>query len=293
MIGAMNKIFILFLILLLFSCKDSATDKIARLVEEWEGKEITFPKQSCYKVIGDTTSQRLKQNSNYSIVTYVDSMGCMSCKLKLHVWASLIQQLDSITNSSIPVRFFLHTNDLKRMRNVLKQYNFNYPVYIDEKDSFNILNQFPSEMMFQTFLLDKDNRVVAIGNPVNNSKIKDLYLSIISGKELKPMKLEQSLTTVLLSDNEIDLKQFSWRDRQEIEVEITNTGENPLVIYEAITSCGCMTVEYDRQPINPNKTIALKISYKAEHPEHFDKTITIHCNAENSPLILKISGNAE
>lgn len=290
----MNKTTLLFLLLFLSSCKENEQERITRLVRKWEGKEIIFPKYVNFSILGkDTPCQGLKQMRNYSIITYVDSIGCISCKLKLDVWTNLIHQLDSITNSSVPVFFFLHPSSVKGIHNILKQHKFDYPVCIDEKDSFNILNQFPSEMMFQTFLLDKDNRVVAIGNPVNNSKIKDLYLSIISGKELKPMKPEQSLTTVLLSDNEIDLKQFSWRDRQEIEVEITNTGENPLVIYEAVTSCGCMTVEYDRQPIKPNKTIALKISYKAEHPEHFDKTITIHCNAENSPLILKISGNAE
>lgn len=290
----MNKTTLLLLLLFISSCKETEQERITRLVREWEGKEIIFPEHVNFSILGkDTLYQGLKQMRNYSIITYVDSIGCISCKLKLHDWTGIIHELDSITNSSVPVFFFLHPNSVKSMHNILKQHNFDYPVCIDEKDSFNILNQFPSEMMFQTFLLDKDNRVIAIGNPVNNSKIKDLYLSIISGKELKPMKPEQSLTTVSLSDNEIDLKQFSWRDRQEIEVEITNTGENPLVIYEAVTSCGCMTIEYDRQPIKPNKTIALKISYKAEHPEHFDKTITIHCNAENSPLILKISGNAE
>lgn len=37
------------------------------------------------------------------------------------------------------------------MINVLKQYKFNYPVCIDEKNSFNLLNHFPVDMNFQTF----------------------------------------------------------------------------------------------------------------------------------------------
>ena len=36
-------------------------------------------------------------------------------------------------------------------------------------------------MMFQTFLLDKDNKVVVIGNPIHNLKVRDLYLQKIAG----------------------------------------------------------------------------------------------------------------
>ena len=37
----------------------------------------------------------------------------------------------------------------------------------------------------------------------------------------------------------------------------------------------------------------LSIIYKAEHPEHFSKTVRIHCNSESSPIILTVSGNAQ
>ncbi|WP_310591258.1 DUF1573 domain-containing protein [Bacteroides stercoris] len=35
------------------------------------------------------------------------------------------------------------------------------------------------------------------------------------------------------------------------------------------------------------------MTYKAEHPEHFNKTITVYCNIESSPLVLKIMRDAE
>jgi hypothetical protein len=37
----------------------------------------------------------------------------------------------------------------------------------------------------------------------------------------------------------------------------------------------------------------LEVTYKAEHPEHFNKTITVYCNIESSPLVLKIMRDAE
>ena len=39
--------------------------------------------------------------------------------------------------------------------------------------------------------------------------------------------------------------------------------------------------------------MVLNVIYKAEHPEYFDKTITVYCNVETSPIVLRITGNAE
>ena len=65
------------------------------------------------------------------------------------------------------------------------------------------------------------------------------------------------------------------------------------MINDVITSCGCTKVDYTKKPILSGENIILKIKYKAEQPEHFNKTITVYCNAEGSPFHLKISGNAK
>lgn len=46
------------------------------------------------------------------------------------------------------------------------------------------------------------------------------------------------------------------------------------------------------EPVQPGGEVALEVAYKADHPEHLDKTVTVHCNAEASPLVLRINGNA-
>lgn len=43
----------------------------------------------------------------------------------------------------------------------------------------------------------------------------------------------------------------------------------------------------------PGKSLAVKVTYKADHPEHFNKTIILYCNASASPLELKITGDAK
>lgn len=100
-----------------------------------------------FTVLGADTNFLFK--SEYRIITYVDSAGCTSCKLKLEWWKKFISQLDTIGN--LPVLFFLHPKNRKELNYILKRDNFNYPVCIDENDSLNKLNHFPSDLMFQTF----------------------------------------------------------------------------------------------------------------------------------------------
>ncbi len=101
---------------------------------------------------------------------YIDSIGCMSCKMNLPEWANFIIELDSISNKTVPCLFIFNPkkNGKERVVSLLRRVHFSYPVCIDEKDSFNLLNKFPKDNRFQTFLLDKNKKVVAIGNPINN-----------------------------------------------------------------------------------------------------------------------------
>lgn len=134
--------------------------------------------------------------------------------------------------------------------------------------------------------------MIAIGNPVHNPKIKEIYLDIISGKESIPKK-EEVTTKVEVSSMQIDFGDFDWEDVQTCAFSLQNTGEHPLIVQDIITSCGCTTVEYSKEPVPSGKSLDIKVTYKADHPEHFNKTITVYCNAEESPLQLKIQGSAK
>ena len=284
----MKKLLFLLMMSCLFSCKETDKERINRLVSEWSGKEIVYPNDMQFTSLGNDTNYLFK--NEYTVMTYVDSIGCTSCKLKLPQWKEFINELDSIGNTS--VLFFLYPKNKKELTYLLKRDRFAHPVCIDENDSFNKLNHFPSDMMFQTFLLDKENKVVAIGNPIQNPKVKELYLHIIMGDKA-PEETVRMQTTVACPMAALDMGEFDWQQEQTGSFELTNTGNHPLVIIDAVTSCGCTSVVYDKAPIPPAKSTELKVRYKADHPEHFNKTITVHCNAEASPVKLSIKGNAQ
>lgn len=285
----MKKLIFIFIILFFVSCNSTLTQNITDILMEWKDRKVIFPERMTYIMQGDTVNFVLSTN-RYKILSYVDSLGCMSCKLNIGGWKELIQYYDSVIHDSLQYMLVFNSNEESYLSYILEKEHFSYPVCLDSKDSLNSLNNFPKEMAFQTFLLDQDNKVVAIGNPVHNPQIKKLYLNIILGK--KNELSTQPQTTAVLSESYIDMGTFEWEQKQTVDFTILNTGEELLIVNEILTSCGCTTVEYSKEPILPNKTLSLKVEYKAEHPEHFDKTITVYCSAKGAPFQLKIRGNA-
>ena len=282
---------LLMLICLLAACQDSDKQRLTRLVKEWDGKEVVFPSRSVFTVQGRDTVDFRWEFSPYRIVTYVDSIGCTSCKLQLPKWKQLIAETDSLFGKDkLSYVFFFHPKDLRELMYLTRRDAFTYPVCFDREDAFNRLNRFPSEMSLQTFLLDKDNRVVAVGNPVHNPKVKELYLNIIGGKSSAPAETKQ--TTALLSEREVKFGSFPMEEKQQCEVRLKNTGDAPLVIHGVDTSCGCTRVEYSKQPVRPGEEAKLLIVYEADEAGHFHKTVDVYCNTADAPLRITVAGEA-
>ncbi len=289
-----NLCLIIILILLYIpSCTLSKKQEIACLVREWKEKEIYYPTNIIFTLYGrDTISSYVKSGQEYTIVTYIDSLGCMSCKLQAEKWKEFILELNSISTNKIPVNIFLCPINREEVSVLLEVKKFDYPVCVDLRDSFRILNNLPENIDFRTFLLDKNSKVVAIGNPIHNPKVKELYMNIIQRKISITEKVEIH-TKIQAKKQILSLGKFNWQEKQIANFTIYNVGKHPLVINDVSTSCGCISVDYPKQPVLPYDSISLQVIYKANNPEHFNKTLTVYCNAESSPLVLKIMGDAE
>ena len=284
-------LFIFLAFIALSSCKDSPKDEIARLVKEWDGKEVRFPESPVFTIQGKDTVDFSFRNAEYKVVSYVDSIGCISCKLQLANWAAFIQEVDSLTGRTVPFILCLHTTDVEEMRRIVRKDDFQYPVFIDEKGTFDALNHFPTNMTFQTFLLDKDNKIVAIGNPVLNPMVKELYLEKLTGvQESKPKAMQ---TEVGLDKAEIDFGTFPMNEVKEGKFLLTNTGKNLLVVYDVITSCGCTKAEYSKTPARSGEALELTVRYEADESGHFNKVLTIYSNAVGSPHKIRVKGQVE
>lgn len=278
--------------ILLFSCKENEKEEIRKIVSEWQDKEIIFPEDVVFTRYGHDTLQYEMPESDYKILLYVDSIGCTSCKLQLHKWREFITEVDSLTSGSVPVLFFFHPKDKRELTYLLKRDEITVPVCLDENDRLNFLNRFPSREDFQCFLLNKDNKVVYIGNPIYNLRIKEMYLSRIA-PEVHSQTTPSRNTIVQAVRTEFNLGTLKQNNPVTVIALIRNIGEVPFVAYDTRASCGCTSVNYSKEPVAPGSSMEIKITYNAEDLGYFNKTVSIYGNIDNSPLVLKLKGNVE
>jgi hypothetical protein len=283
----------LLLLFFLFSCQgDKKTKDITRLVNEWQGKEIVFPENMVFtRYLTDTTDYRIPQ-SEYRVLVYVDSIGCTSCKLQLSRWKELIAYADSLIAGAVPFLFFFHSKDYQEIRYLLKVDGFGLPVCIDREDRLNKLNRFPSDMTFQTFLLDKDNKVVVIGNPIHNLAVKELYIKHISGQISRASSGGQTRTTIIADVSDIDMGTLATSETRQAVFRLQNTGNNPLVIFDTAVTCGCAVVSYDKFPAAVGESLEVRVNMTPKKSGFFSETITVKTNTEQY-IKLTIRGQAQ
>lgn len=285
------KYVITLLIIIFFSCSNSSKEQITTVIKKWENKEILFPKNIIFTKYGKDTINYSYLNSKYKILIYIDSIGCTSCKLQLTKWKDFIIETDSVTKNTLSFNFFFHPKNNKEIYYLLKREDFQTPICIDSQDSLNKLNHFPNKMMFQTFLLDKNNKVIAIGNPIHNPKVKELYLKIITGKEQVNNK-NRTKTSIETEKALIEMGELDWQKSHDAVFTIKNTGNNLLVVDDIDTTCGCTSANYAKRPVGKGENLDITVTIKPKNKGYFEETITVYCNAENSPIQLKIKGNA-
>ena len=281
-----NTIVILFSSLFLFSCSDDKKHDIEVLVKEWNNKEIRFPENPVFtRYVTDTIPYRIPK-TDYKVVVFVDSVGCISCKLQLPRWKEFMHEVDSLSDGNVPFVFFFQTKDVRELRYILRRDNFSHPVCIDTEDSFYRLNRFPGEMMFQTFLVNSENRVKVIGNPIHNLSVKDLYLKEIAGIEAVSLPV----TTILADSAEYHYGVVGENMTANKKIILKNTGNEVFRIKGTTTSCDCMTAEYDWDEIPPGGKAAMTVKYEAEEPGDFWRTITIYGNIPEKSFTLDFWG---
>ena len=279
-------ILILFSFLFFFSCSNVKKKQVEIWVNEWNNKEICFPAHPVFtRQLTDTVLYRIPK-SDYKVVVFVDSVGCVSCKLQLSRWKEFMHEVDSLSDGAVPFVFFFQSKDLRELRYILKCDGFSHPVCIDTDDEFNRLNHFPGEMMFQTFLVDSENRVKVIGNPIHNLSVKELYLKELTGMKSNPLPV----TTVHSDSVEYHYGTVGENQTESRKVVLHNTGKEVFRIKGVTTSCDCMTVEYGWDEIQPGESAVLTVKYKAEEPGDFWRTITIYGNIPDQSITLDFWG---
>ena len=261
-------------------------NKVQTLMKEWMHKEISFPKDAVFTIMGiDTVGYNVKEG--YKIVSYIDSIGCVSCKLKLPQWKEFINQINAI-DSTVTFMFFFQPKDIEELQYKLFSENFKHPVCLDTENLFFRRNGLCTNDNFQTFLLNENNRIVAVGNPVTNPYVKELYTSLLQNKIVK----QENNTDVFFDNLKHDFGEVSLNKEYECNFKLTNIGEEKLIIKDVITSCDCIKAWTNQDTILLGEKAEINVLFKEDdNVGAFYRTIDIFCNSPQSPITITITGN--
>lgn len=116
------------------------------------------------------------------LVVYADTTNCSLCFLNhMSIWNDFLP-LEKKYNGAIRFVFIIEArhNESNSLYNQLNSTGLNHPIFIDEKLVFRKLNpHIPKETIYHTFVLDKNNNIVLVGNPLNNEEIEKLLYVLI------------------------------------------------------------------------------------------------------------------
>lgn len=173
-----SSVFLLALICI-FACgcrgkQEEVADKI-KLMQSCP-VDLCLDKLECVRNMGQTKS------SGYTMVVYVDSSQCTPCALNhLQFWNKLIEDAQK-GHVDISYTFILGTKNQEKedIAVELETNSLKGCIYIDTASVFISNNpQIPKEREYHSFLIDAKNKVLLVGNPINNDNVRKLYKYIL------------------------------------------------------------------------------------------------------------------
>ena len=114
-----------------------------------------------------------------------------------------------------------------------------------------------------------------------------LGLASLSAQDAGAGRKDAKEASIVFDKTTQDLGTFS-EDNPVVKCTFTftNKGDAPLVIHQAIASCGCTVPTYTRMPVKPGEKGKLDVTYNGagKFPGHFKKSITVRTN-DKEPMV--------
>lgn len=132
-----------------------------------------------------------------------------------------------------------------------------------------------------------------ISNKIASKNLGAFAFICIVGMLLFACSREQALpinASILFEKTTHDFGEIPRKKEALTVFNFENTSEHPLVIKDVKTSCGCAAPAWSKEAISPSKSGTITVTYDAEYPGKFSKTVTVYYNGKDSPKQLTIKG---
>ena len=174
---------LLSVIMLLSSCgKKDFADDILKL----QSRPIDM--SSCEGAVCYENGERGAYYSNadsvYKLIIYIDSTSCSPCFVSHMLdYMGAVVDLDSVGVNTLFI-FEPKQEQEKDLKSSLTQMTYPLCSIVIPNGSFSSANpHLPSSQLLHSFLPDKENKVIVVGNPARNDKVKELMLNTVKNRE--------------------------------------------------------------------------------------------------------------
>ena len=166
-------------VLTFFACNQSYKNNVYFDIRQILESDIDLSQN----IIGTDGSifQKKYENTDLQIIHYIDSAECNECSMKsLHYWRST---LEDTTFSKVGFFFIVWSDSYQNTQRALHNINFKYPVYMDLNGCFGNRNIFLKNKLYNTVLVNKENKIILVGDFHGNNKLEALYRKLIEENE--------------------------------------------------------------------------------------------------------------
>jgi hypothetical protein len=120
-----------------------------------------------------------------------------------------------------------------------------------------------------------------------------LLLSVaVMAQQPEGEKASQNGPRITFKTSEYDFGDIHQGEKAEYTFAFENTGNEPLILSNVMTTCGCTATDWPRDPVAPGEAGQLKVMFNsAGKMGRQTKVVTIVSNAVNSQERVKMIGN--
>lgn len=118
----------------------------------------------------------------------------------------------------------------------------------------------------------------------------------------QPQQIEANIEAYKTSDSavlyyanrHIDIDTIVVGEKNSYAFTYTNKGKAPLVVSSVFTTCGCVQLYWNKEPLMPNQSDTIKFDITIKSPGFFQKAIVVKNNSINEPVMtIRVEGYAK
>ncbi|MDE6514255.1 MAG: DUF1573 domain-containing protein [Muribaculaceae bacterium] len=273
--------------------ENDVRQEVEACLREWIGRQVELPTDVGYFTTKGDSADSQFPTEEFKILRYVGRDGCSSCKLHLHIYPQVLAELKERTGCPVGFVCIVNPADMNEIRRLLWRDNSaGLTMWVDEADSLNSINIFPEIGDLQTFLLDGENRVLAVGDPAVNPRVMRLFADVLGSDSIRG-RGAMALTELVAYAQEKEFGTVGAGDTARCEFRITNAGRGEFVLDRVVTSCDCTTAQLSADTIRPGQSAVLSVVFSEKDPiGEFYRTVSIFGNTRQE-LMVEITGTVK